>query len=622
MKRLNRIGRFLSTLVFQNISGLIALGIIRILFGPTGWWPHQEIYPIIDSLVKYFIPILFAYTGGKMTGGQRGGIMASFVTLGLIAGSTSSSPMILPALTIGPFVGYVIAKLDKWLESKIPIGFELLLYNAAAGFTGVGLTILCYVFIGPLFIKGMHWVFAETERLVESGYLPLAALVIEPAKVLFFNNVINHGILEPIGIQQTKYVGKSIFFLLESNPGPGFGLLFAYYLRAAAKEKGTVKSSLVIHVLGGIHEVYFPYALMKPLVIIPLILGGLTGDFIFYLLKAGLVATPSPGSIFVLLIMAPKNSILPIIAGFIGSAIICFLGSLYVLSRDKVKADEIPAQSTEAALHSAPKEEDKSDQKRKKRVNHIVFACDAGMGSSAMGAALLRKKLKQANLSITVTNSSVDDIPPEADIVISQAHLTERAKASAPDAEHVPITSYVDQTFYETLITELTSLVTKGGEEQSLPGEISGLTCGHILFKAEARDKWEAIEQVGRLLVEQNHVDPLYIDEMKKREQLLSTYIGNGVAVPHGIDADSSRIKRPGISIAQYPNGVEFGNGNTAYILIAIAGKGSQQLSILSHLAYIIEKDEKISKLIHSNSCEEIVRIINDSMMVNKNISS
>jgi PTS system mannitol-specific IIC component len=275
MKTLDRVGRFLSVMVFQNIAGLIALGMLRIMFGPNGWWPLPEINGLITPMTEYFIPILFGYTGGKMIGDHRGGVVAAFVIIGLVAGNSSAYTMILPAMVIGPAMGFIIKKADKWLESRIPLGLELLCYNVTAGLIGLLFTMAAYYYISPVFVQGLHVIVTGAATIVSSGYLWLIALVIEPAKILFFNNVINHGILEPLGINQTKEFGKSVFFLLESNPGPGFGLLMAYLIRSIKQEKGNVRSAVVIQLIGGIHEVYFPYALRRLLLIIPLILGGM-----------------------------------------------------------------------------------------------------------------------------------------------------------------------------------------------------------------------------------------------------------------------------------------------------------------------------------------------------------
>lgn len=611
MKTLDRVGRFFSVMVFQNIMGLIALGIVRVLFGPHGWWPLPGIQDFIDPMIKYFIPILFSYTGGKMIGNHRGGVIAAFVIIGMVAGNPSAYTMILPAMIIGPGIGYIIKQVDKWLEGRIPLGLELLCYNVISGLIGVFFAIMAYYYFSPAFVRVLHIVATGTGMLVTSGYLWLIALVIEPAKVLFFNNVINHGILEPLGIDQTKELGKSIFFLLETNPGPGFGLLLAYFIRVKVQEKGNIRSSMVIQLIGGIHEVYFPYVLIRPLMILPLILGGMSGNFVFSLLDAGLVATPSPGSILALLLMAPKGMHISILAGFMVSACVSFFGCIYLLSRTKIESDNFMDDKSRITKQELSNEDKKWD----KPVEKIIFACDGGMGSSAMGAALLRKKLKQAGLHFTVDNCSVDYLSEDADIVVSNFHLTERAKASVPNAQHYSLHSFLDHAFYEELVDRLKlEQVGDMRQEVTLLVEMSVFTSDHILLHMEARDKWEAIEQIGQVLIRMDHVDTMFIQEMRQREQMFSTYIGNGVAIPHGIDVESKHILKPGIAIAQYPGGVDFGNGDIAYLLIAVVGHHSERLGLISHIAAIIDESETVNRLLQAKSKKEIYDLVATSL--------
>lgn len=608
MKHLNRVGRFLSKVVFQNIAALITMGILRVLFGPMGWFPNPEFDQITVLMLSYFIPVLFAYTAGRRIGEHRGGLIAAIVMFGVVLGTPPNIPMILPSLIIGPAVGYLIKKMDEWLKHWVPMGFELLLHNVFAGVLAIILTLFSHFWLSALFLYVMDIIHVYIEQLTQTNYLPLIALVIEPGKVLFFNNVINHGILEPLGIYQVQHLGKSILFLLETNPGPGFGLLLAYYFHLKGKEKQNVKSALVIHGMGGIHEVYFSYALMKPIVIIPLILGGMAGNLTFYLLQVGLVATPSPGSIFVLLAMAPKGIHLAVIAGMMASSIISFVCTMLILSRENLHENDTSAMNSSESVESESMSSIKS-------IKNIYFVCDAGMGSSAMGAAQLQKKLKQANLEIRVDHYSVDDIPADADLVVSTAHIADRAISSAPQAEHITLRSFSDRSFYQELITRLASQQTKSPAPTNPAGEEwEGFTKEYILLHQKAKDKWEAIEQVGTHLVRMRNVHPPYIEEMKRREQAFSTYLENGVALPHGIDAESDHIRKPGIVIGQYPEGVEFGDGNKAYLVIAIAIKGQRQLAILSQLATIIEQKERIQCLREARTREEIYDRIQKSL--------
>jgi len=450
MRTLERVGRHLSTVVFQNITALMSLGLIRILFSPMGWFPNPHLYQTVNPALYYLVPTLFAYTGGKVIGGQRGGVTAAFVTIATAVGELNGFSLILPALIIGPLIGFCIKKVDMLLEGRIPIGFELLFYNAAAGIVGCLFSFLFIQYFDTLFIRMMNVLISGIQYLVESNLLPLLAIIIEPGKVLFFNNAINHGILEPLGILHAKESGTSIFFLMETNPGPGLGLLLAYYFMMRGKDKkiGNIKSSTIIHALGGIHEVYFPYALMNPFVIIALVLGGLTGNLIFVLLHAGLVATPSPGSTILMLIMAPMSMQLPVLTGFAASAIVTFSSALLILSRQPGNENEEESDRVEDVIVINSKIGE---------IRKIIFACDAGMGSSAMAAAMLRKRTVDWEREFTIENASIEEIPADTDIVVVNKHLLARAQVVVPDAEFWPVSSFVDEDLYDQLVIRLSA---------------------------------------------------------------------------------------------------------------------------------------------------------------------
>jgi PTS system mannitol-specific IIC component len=611
MKKLDQSGRFLSQLVFQNISGLLALGFLRILFAPSGWFPHEGVYQIVDFIVLYFIPIQFANTGGKMIGGQRGGVIASFVMVGLVAGNTTSYSMILPSMCVGPIIGYLIKKTDQWLERRTPPGYELLIYNGAAGLVGTLTAVVCYLYVGPLFARTMQMIYQEALLLAQSQLLPLISVIIEPSKLFFFNNVINHGILEPLGIQETKVNHKSIFFLLESNPGPGFGLLLAFYLKSKGQElaeRRNLKSSMFIQLFGGIHELYFPYALMKPLVILPLIVAGAAGNFIFYMFESGLVATPSPGSIIVLLVLAPLGEHVGIIVGFAISVAVSFIGCMFVLS---VRGAQVNKQSANKPIVVSELSVYKQHEVVRP-MKKVAFACDAGMASSAMGAALFKKKLREKNIKSEVVNCSVDRVPVDADIVVAHSHLIERARQVCPGAEFYPLVTFLDDALYERIMERIVE-TDEYGEEDVFPfaGGRCIITTGHVIMEGTAQTKWQAIDELGELLYRLGHISPGYIEEMKEREFTNATYLGNQVAIPHGISADSSNIRSSGLVVGRYPDGIDFGKGEIAHLVFALAIRGSDQLSVLSQLAYLIEDKHKIWQLLHSTSRDEVADIIN-----------
>jgi PTS system mannitol-specific IIC component len=360
-------------------------------------------------------------------------------------------------MIMGPLGGYVIKKFDKSIEGKIPAGFEMLVNNFSAGIIGMALALLALLGIGPVVLALNSVIKTAVEAIVNAGLLPLTSVFIEPGKILFLNNAINHGVLGPIGIQEAKEAGKSIMFLLESNPGPGLGILLAYWAFAKGMAKESAPGAVIIHFLGGIHEIYFPYILMKPVLLLAVIGGGASGVFTFNLFNAGLVATPSPGSIFALVAMTPKGGLLAVLAGVIVSTVVSFLIAAFFIkgSKDSEELDLEKAKTTVKELKGTNKPQQGVKIASKTSVKKIVFACDAGMGSSAMGASTLRNKLKKAGLNIEVINTAIEDIPKDADIVVSHESLTKRAMASAPKAEHVSITNFVSDVKYDQLVERL-----------------------------------------------------------------------------------------------------------------------------------------------------------------------
>jgi PTS system mannitol-specific IIC component len=450
---IQKFGGFMAGMIIPNIGAILAWGIITMFVIPTGWAPNESLVKMVDPMIKYLIPILVGYTGGKLVHGVRGGVVGAVATYGIIVGS--SIPMILGAMMMGPLGGWVIKKFDKLMNDKIPTGFEMLVDTFSAGILGALLSIFAYVIAEPI-VTGISTTLGNFAAAVtNAGLLPLIAIVIEPGKVLFLNNAINHGVMGPLGIQQVAETGKSIFFLLESNPGPGLGILLAYSLFGRGAAKQSAPGAVIIHFIGGIHEVYFPYLLMKPLLILAAIGGGLAADFTFVLFKAGLVAPPSPGSIFAEMAMAPKGGLLPVLLGITAGAAVSFLIASVIVKRDRSDGD-MNAESLDMAKNmiSQMKAESKG-QKATKTVlpKVIVFACEAGMGSSAMGESILKKKIKEAGFDIEVKHSAVNQIPADTDVVFTQESLADRAAQVVPNAEIVTIKNFLEQAAYDDYLS-------------------------------------------------------------------------------------------------------------------------------------------------------------------------
>lgn len=461
--KVQQLGRLLSGMVMPNMGAFIAWGLITALFIPTGWFPNEYLGKLVDPMITYLLPLLIGYTGGQMVHGKRGAVIGAIATIGVIVGA--DIPMFLGAMIVGPLAGWVLKQLDKLYEGKVKSGFEMLVNNFSLGIVGAILSIVAFTGIGPLVESLTRLLSSGVEVLVNASLLPLVNIIIEPAKVLFLNNAINHGIMSPIATEEAARLGQSVLYMLESNPGPGLGILLAYWFVGRGTAKASAPGAAVIHFFGGIHEIYFPYILMKPILIVAAIAGGVAGTFVFQILGAGLVGPASPGSIFAYLAMAPKGGLIPVLAGVLVATVVSFFVSAVLLKTGK-KGEEEPNLEEAAAKMKEMKSSGMKDQvdpsaaavvaaKGKEEVNKIVFACDAGMGSSAMGASVLRKKLQQAGVNITVVNSAVSEIPDDADIVITQKTLTDRAIAKQPNAEHISIDNFLKSPRYDELVERL-----------------------------------------------------------------------------------------------------------------------------------------------------------------------
>jgi len=586
--KIRELGHGLSSMVMPNIGAFMTWGIITAFFSDFGWIPNKDLAKLINPFIVYLLPLLIAYTGGKMIGGSRGGVVGAVGTLGLIVGS--EIPMFIGAMVMGPLGGYLIHLTDNRMKDKMPTGFEMLISNFSAGLIGVGLILFSYKVIGPLVVALNLFLQLGVAFVVKRGLLFLSAIFIEPGKILFLNNALNHGILSPLGVQDTLLKGKSIFFLLETNPGPGLGILLAYFVYSKGEIKNTIPSAIIIHALGGIHEIYFPYVLMRPLLIFPVILGGLASDFVFQIMDAGLVATPSPGSLFAILAMTPKSGFLPVIFGIVSGIVISYIGAGIILKKEK-------NWTVDALDESRPKDlfdGYTGDFKIKK----ITFACDAGMGSSAMGASIVTGILKKYNINIPVENKSIENLDMYSDLVITFEKLMPKAEKMTPNALHVSVKNFIDREFYENMILELLECcefmeVTMEKQEAN---EI--LLLENIILNQPSVSKEAAILKAGQLLFESGYVGEPYIQGMLAREEKFSTYIGNQVAIPHGENEVKSEVKTSGIVVFQYPDGVDFGENKTANLIIGIAGKGNEHIKILANIAEAIEDEETLRQLL------------------------
>lgn len=622
-------GRFLSNMVMPNIGAFIAWGIITALFIPTGWLPNETLAKLVGPMITYLLPLLIGYTGGKLVGGERGGVVGAITTMGVIVGA--DMPMLLGSMIAGPLGGWAIKKFDVWVDGKIKSGFEMLVNNFSAGIIGMILAILAFLGIGPAVEVLSKILAAGVNFMVAHDMLPLASIFVEPAKILFLNNAINHGIFSPLGIQQSHDLGKSIFFLIEANPGPGMGVLLAYMFFGRGSAKQSAGGAAIIHFLGGIHEIYFPYVLMNPRLILAVILGGMTGVFTLTLLKGGLVSPASPGSILAVLAMTPKGAYFANIAAIVAAMAVSFVVSAVLLKTSKVKEEDdieaatrrmqdMKAQSKGGAtpLAAGDVANDLS------HVRKIIVACDAGMGSSAMGAGVLRKKVHDAGLSnISVTNCAINNLPPDVDLVITHRDLTERAMRQVPQAQHISLTNFLDSGLYTSLTERLVAAQRHTDNEEKVRDSLKDsfdasdtnlfkLGAENIFLGRKAATKEEAILFAGEQLVKGGYVEPEYVQAMLDREKLTSTYLGESIAVPHGTIEAKDRVLKTGIVFCQYPEGVRFGEeeDEVARLVIGIAARNNEHIQVITSLTNALDDESVIERLAKTTSVEEVLTLL------------
>ncbi len=613
--KVQNFGRFLSNMVMPNIGAFIAWGFITAIFIPTGWYPNETVAKLVSPMITYLLPLLIGYTGGKLVHGERGAVVGAITTMGVVVGS--AIPMFLGAMIVGPLGGWVIKQFDKVIDGKIKSGFEMLVNNFSAGIIGMLLALLSFFAIGPSVVVASNVLASGVDFMVQHNLLPLTSVIVEPAKILFLNNAINHGVFSPLGIQQAAEHAQSIFFLIEANPGPGLGLLLAYMFFGKGAAKGSASGAAIIHFFGGIHEIYFPYVLMNPRLIIAMICGGMTGVFTLTIFGAGLSSPASPGSIIAVLAVTPKDSLLGVSASVIAAAAVTFIISAILLKTTK-NADK----SFEDAKYdvSNMKNEAKGVTNGKldlTNVKKIIVACDAGMGSSAMGAGVLRKKIEDTHLDINVTNLAINNLPTDADIIITHKDLTARAKQYAPNAYHISLTNFLDSDLYNQLVNDLI----KARGQEIAPTTQSKTDSQQPLFKLNetniflgltAQTKEEAIRFAGQKLVEKGYVKPTYVEAMLERERLTSTYLGESIAVPHGTIEAKDDVINTGIVFCQYPAGVQFGEEeqDKAKIVIGIAARNNEHLDVIAKLTNALDDEKIIAKLATTNNILEVLAIL------------
>jgi len=726
---LQKVGTSLSNMVMPNIPALIAWGILTAFFIEDGWTPNAPLESAVDPMIHYLLPLLIANTGGRMIYEARGAVVGVIATMGVIAGSDwligqenaaelekwlaagnaegtfEALPevhMFIGAMIMAPLAAWVMKKLDRLWQDHIPAGFEMLVNMFSAGIVGFLLLVAGFFGLAPL-VNGLMTLLANgVAALINAHLLPLVSILIEPAKVFFLNNAINHGVLTPLGISDAGTNGKSVLFLLESNPGPGVGILLAYTFFGRGAARASAPGAAIIQFFGGIHEIYFPYVLMKPILILAAVGGGMAGVAVNVAFGTGLISPAAPGSIIAIFGVAARDSYLGIALAVLAAAGVSFALSALFLKIGKQDDGDIAAATAKmeemkgkkssvagaltgaGAGAGAAAAADGSDHTG--RIDKIVFACDAGMGSSAMGATVLRKKVRAAGFDdVEVTNKAISSLNDEWDIVVTQKELTDRARQRTGSAVHVSVDQFMNSPRYDEVVdlvnqrnnpeaaAETTAADTAEGTSEQAPveaadasgtgasgagvaaagagataagagaGESHGrraadraadtpagaagatsatpsdatdsspeiLSPESIVLTGTATDSASGIDEAGALLVGAGAVDQGYVDAMHAREATVSTFMGNGLAIPHGTNDAKSTIKRSAMSFVRFPDGIEW-NGNPTKFVIGIAGVGNEHLELLQKVAMTFSDPAQVERLEQATSAEEILAIFGD----------
>ena len=581
-----RFGRSLSAMVMPNIGAFIAWGLITAMFIPGGWLPNEHLAKMVSPMLKYLLPTLIAFTAGKNVSGYRGGVAGAVAAMGVIIGT--DTPMFLGAMIVGPLAGWCIKKFDNLVKGKVGAGFEMLVDNFSLGIIAMLLAIAGYLLIGGV-VEGLSNALGSgVNWMLRHKLNPLLSLIVDPAKVVFLNNAVNHGIMTPLGIQQAAEMGHSMLFLVDPNPGPGLGILLACWVFGKGMTKQSAPGAAVIQLFGGIHEIYFPYVLARPLLLLPVIIGNICALSFFTLTDFGLVAPASPGSLISIILMSPRGrTLIGILGVFIATAISFLLSIPIIKARPDFQGENENAPSAEdgASIKPLPG-----------TIRKIVFACDAGMGSSALGATRFKARLMKNGLgSITCTNSAVDSIPDDADIVVCQSNLADRVHGH----EVVRITNFISDPALDSLLARLG----KGTEETGV------LRLRNILTGLPSESKEDAILRAGHMLEASGYVESGYAESMLEREKVASTYMGMGLAIPHGTSETKALVRESGIVVLQYPDGVDFGE-EKARLVIGIAGAGDAHLDILAKISSALDDEDVLERLSVTSDPEDILKTL------------
>lgn len=598
--QVQKFGAFLSAMVMPNIGVFLGWGVLTAFFIETGWCPNEYLAKLVSPILTYLLPCLIGYTAGMNLYGRRGGVIGAFATVGVVVGSNVT--MLVGGMVMGPIAAWLLKKFDQVVEGHVKTGLEMLVDNFSLGLIGIALCVLGYVGVAPVMMTVQNFLAGGVNYMTEEHLIPLAALFVQPAQILFLNNAINHGIMVPLGLQQTAELGKSVLFLVEANGAIWVGLAAAFAVFGTGIAKKTAPGAVVIMFLGGIAEVCFPYCLMMPITIIGPIVGNMFSLFMLTMFDGGAVGPPSPGSVFAFYLMTPKSSMLINTIAYFGSMAITFVVTSAILKFGKQPGSEKDEELSETTL--TPAVAGTASPILTGNINKVIFACDAGMGSSAMGVSILKDKLKKAGLSPEIVHVAVSDIPSDADVVVTNENLAKRAvKVTGGKVPILTLANFMDQQEYDRIVSQITN------GTQEFPNKLPIFGKANIVLGAKFSSKREAIAACGDIFIQRGYTDPQYKEDMFERDKDVSVYLGNGVAMPHGLNSSKKSIRNSGICFIQVPEGVDF-DGNMAYLLIGVAGNEEEHVDILGKIGMALTTGDNNERLRTANNKQEVLDIL------------
>lgn len=603
--KVQKFGATLSAMVMPNIGVFIGWGILTALFIPAGWRPNAYLNELVGPILKYLLPALIGYTAGYNVHQRRGGVIGAFATMGMVIGSEVT--MLVGGMIMGPLAAWILKKFDRAIEGKVKTGLEMLVDNFALGLIGVLLCVLGYAVAAPTMTAIQNVLASGVNFMTDRNLLPLTALFVQPAQVLFLNNAINHGILVPLGVQQAAEAGKSVLFLIEANGAYWVGLVAAFAVFGSGVAKKSAPGAVIIQFFGGIAETCFPYCLMMPQTILGPIAGNIFSIFVLTNFGGGAVGPPSPGSVFAFYMMTPKSCMLVNTVAYFGSLAVSFAVTGFIIKlSDKPQPEAaLEGEAADTAPAGSVSRQALADMASGsiRELNKVIFACDAGMGSSAMGVSILRTRLQKAGLSPSIAHVAVAEIPPDADVVVTNENLAQRAlDTTGGKMPILTIRNFMDQKEYDRIVAQIRGLMA-GGDAIPLFDE------QNIVLNASFADKREAISACADILIGRGYADESYRQDMFDRDEDVSVYIGNGVALPHGLASSKQSIRTSGICFIQVPKGVDFG-GETAYLLVGVAGKGEEHVELLGKIATILCDEGNLNALQKATSRKEVLKIL------------